>query len=287
MRSYAASSLMRVQTAHRHGRDHRSVLVTTGATDLGGIGRRASFDLLERDPAVEVVRVVGPDTPVGKASDHPRERLLVAPPDLAGALAAASVYVGAAGTTAVQAACVGIPAVITAAVANQAAQAAALSAAGCATLAAGSELADGMPRAARRPRAAARRWQPPVAHLSTDAEQPELPKRSETWSRPAPRDDHRCGDPGSLRIDTISAQGAGAAPGSPRCSRTSSSESRGPPASIVSSSRRRITRAMTSVAALAVASGAAVTRGSEDDVLSSYLLAAREHDAERHRAHHR
>jgi UDP-2,4-diacetamido-2,4,6-trideoxy-beta-L-altropyranose hydrolase len=129
-------------TAHRHGRDHRSVLVSTGATDLGGIGRRASFDLLERDPAVEVVRVVGPDTSVGKASDHPRERLLVAPPDLAGALAAASVYVGAAGTTAVQAACVGTPAVITVAVANQAAQAAALSAAGCATIAAESELAE-------------------------------------------------------------------------------------------------------------------------------------------------
>ncbi|MGA8360909.1 MAG: UDP-2,4-diacetamido-2,4,6-trideoxy-beta-L-altropyranose hydrolase, partial [Candidatus Dormiibacterota bacterium] len=52
------------------------------------------------------------------------------------------VYVGAAGTTAVQAACVGTPAVITAAVANQATQAAALSAAGCATLAAGSELAE-------------------------------------------------------------------------------------------------------------------------------------------------
>jgi spore coat polysaccharide biosynthesis protein SpsF (cytidylyltransferase family) len=34
------------------------------------------------------------------------------------------------------------------------------------------------------------------------------------------------------------------------------------------------------VAALAVASGAAVTRGSEDDVLSRYLLAAREHGAD-------
>jgi spore coat polysaccharide biosynthesis predicted glycosyltransferase SpsG len=44
-------------------------------------------------------------------------------------------YVGAAGTTAVQAACVGTPAVVTAAVPNQVAQAAALQAAGCAVVA--------------------------------------------------------------------------------------------------------------------------------------------------------
>jgi UDP-2,4-diacetamido-2,4,6-trideoxy-beta-L-altropyranose hydrolase len=118
--------------ALRDGRDPRTVLVSTGATDLGGIGRQVSLELLEHDRSVEVVRVVGPDALAGSLEVRPRERLLVAPPDLAGALATATVYVGAAGTTAVQAACVGTPAVVTAAVANQTAQAAALAAAGCA-----------------------------------------------------------------------------------------------------------------------------------------------------------
>jgi UDP-2,4-diacetamido-2,4,6-trideoxy-beta-L-altropyranose hydrolase len=127
--------------ALRDGRDPRTVLVSTGATDLGGIGRQASLQLLEHDRAVEVVRVVGPDALAGALEVRPRERLLAAPPDLAGALATATVYVGAAGTTAVQAACVGTPAVVTAAVANQTAQAAALAAAGCAVVADPSDLA--------------------------------------------------------------------------------------------------------------------------------------------------
>jgi UDP-2,4-diacetamido-2,4,6-trideoxy-beta-L-altropyranose hydrolase len=124
-----------------HDRDPRTVLVSTGATDLGGIGTRVTNELLDRDPTVQIVRVVGPDTAAKHASRQPREHLLVAPPDLAGALAAATVYVGAAGTTAVQAACVGTPAVVTAAVENQAAQAAALAAAGCAVTAHASDLA--------------------------------------------------------------------------------------------------------------------------------------------------
>ena len=117
------------------------MLVSTGATDLGGIGTRVSNELLRDDSTVEIVRVVGPDMGAAMASRQPRERLLVAPPDLAGALASATVYVGAAGTTAVQAACVGTPAVVTAAVENQAAQAAALAAAGCAVTADASGLA--------------------------------------------------------------------------------------------------------------------------------------------------
>jgi spore coat polysaccharide biosynthesis predicted glycosyltransferase SpsG len=116
----------------RHGRPERSVLVSTGATDLDGLAKRVTAELLRRDATVEVIRVVGPDTGVVTKHNHPRERLLVAPAGLADALAGASVYVGAAGTTAVQAACVGIPAVITAAVPNQTAQAAALAASGCA-----------------------------------------------------------------------------------------------------------------------------------------------------------
>ncbi len=59
----------------------------------------------------------------------------MAPPDLADVLAVCTVYVGAAGTTALQAACVGTPAVITPAVPNQQAQAEALARAGCALVA--------------------------------------------------------------------------------------------------------------------------------------------------------
>jgi spore coat polysaccharide biosynthesis predicted glycosyltransferase SpsG len=101
--------------------------------------------LIDGDATVLVVRVVGPDTK-GVAGgdrdrDRDRERVLVAPQSLAEPLARASVYVGAAGTTAVQAACVGTPSVITAAVSNQRAQAAALAAAGCAIVAGVEDLA--------------------------------------------------------------------------------------------------------------------------------------------------
>jgi UDP-2,4-diacetamido-2,4,6-trideoxy-beta-L-altropyranose hydrolase len=129
------------ERAQRAGRAPRTVLVSTGATDLGSISSRVSEELRARDATVEVVRVVGPDALAGVPDSQPRERLLVAPADLAGALATATVYVGAAGTTAVQAACVGTPAVVTAAVANQTAQAAALAAAGCAIAAETGDLA--------------------------------------------------------------------------------------------------------------------------------------------------
>ena len=117
------------------------MLVSTGATDLDGIAGRVSDELLERDHSVEVVRVVGPDERGVPGTELTRLRLLVAPTSLADALARATVYVGAAGTTAVQAACVGVPAVINDAVANQSAQAAALAAAGCAVVVDSDDLA--------------------------------------------------------------------------------------------------------------------------------------------------
>jgi UDP-2,4-diacetamido-2,4,6-trideoxy-beta-L-altropyranose hydrolase len=116
------------------GRNPRTVLVSTGATDLAGLGRAVTDDLLDRDATVEVIRVVGPDTDSSGRDSRPRERRLVAPLHLADVLATSTVYVGAAGTTAVQAACVGTPAVITAAVSNQKAQADALARAGCAVV---------------------------------------------------------------------------------------------------------------------------------------------------------
>jgi spore coat polysaccharide biosynthesis predicted glycosyltransferase SpsG len=116
------------------GRPPRTVLVSTGATDPDGIGEAVTAELLETDATVEVIRVVGPDTDARVDRDRPREHRLVAPPALAEALARATVYVGAAGTTSVQAACVGIPAAITALVPNQVAQAAALADGGCAVV---------------------------------------------------------------------------------------------------------------------------------------------------------
>jgi UDP-2,4-diacetamido-2,4,6-trideoxy-beta-L-altropyranose hydrolase len=127
-------------TVLRDGRALRTVLVSTGATDIGGISGRVTAELLARDAAVEVVRVVGPDAD-GIPANEPRLRLLVSPAGLAEALARSTVYVGAAGTTAVQAACVGVPSVINDAVANQSAQAAALAGAGCAVVAGAVDLA--------------------------------------------------------------------------------------------------------------------------------------------------
>jgi UDP-2,4-diacetamido-2,4,6-trideoxy-beta-L-altropyranose hydrolase len=129
------------EMASRGDREPRTVLVSTGATDPARLGLSVSHALLDRDPTVAVTRVVGPDSMELADDTWPRERLLVAPPDLAGSLGTATVYVGAAGTTAVQAACVGCPSVITAAVSNQEAQAAALAAAGCAVVVDPAELA--------------------------------------------------------------------------------------------------------------------------------------------------
>jgi UDP-2,4-diacetamido-2,4,6-trideoxy-beta-L-altropyranose hydrolase len=136
-----ASVVAARETAQHRPREPRTVLVSTGATDPLGIGEAVSRELLDADATVEVIRVVGPDSPDATGDARPRERLLVGPPDLADALATATIYVGAAGTTAVQAACVGIPAVITAAADNQRAQAAALTAAGCAVVVDASDLA--------------------------------------------------------------------------------------------------------------------------------------------------
>ncbi|MFI5287091.1 MAG: hypothetical protein ACHQ4F_12315 [Candidatus Dormibacteria bacterium] len=122
------------ETVLRRGRARRTVLVSTGATDIDGIAANVTTRLLDDDASLEVIRVVGPDAQHASPVDQERLQLLVAPASLAGALARTTIYVGAAGTTAVQAACVGIPAVINDAVPNQSAQAAALARAGCAVV---------------------------------------------------------------------------------------------------------------------------------------------------------
>ena len=135
--AYALLSAAFVEARERlshGGRASRSVLVSTGATDLDGIAGRVSEELLERDHSVEVIRVVGPDARGVPVTKLQRLHVLVAPTSLADELARATVYVGAAGTTAVQAACLGTPSVINDVVLNQSAQAAALAAAGCAAV---------------------------------------------------------------------------------------------------------------------------------------------------------
>jgi UDP-2,4-diacetamido-2,4,6-trideoxy-beta-L-altropyranose hydrolase len=129
------------ETVHLRGRRRRSALVSTGATDLRGIMGRVAVELLERDREVIVLAVLSSETPRSDLPDDPRLRVLRAPASLATPLADATVYVGAAGTTALQAACIGIPAVITPAVSNQAGVAAALVAAGCAVSAPEAQLA--------------------------------------------------------------------------------------------------------------------------------------------------
>ncbi len=116
-----------------------AVLVSTGAMDLHGITTRVVAELLRSDPGFDVAVVVGPEMAATQLAD-PRVEVLVSPSSLAGPLSLATVYVGAGGTTALQAACVGIPAVLTAAVANQVAQVTALAAAGCAVAAAPEDL---------------------------------------------------------------------------------------------------------------------------------------------------
>ena len=56
-----ASVVSAREMASRSEREPRSVLVSTGATDLAGLGLTVSHRLLERDPTVAVTRVVGPD----------------------------------------------------------------------------------------------------------------------------------------------------------------------------------------------------------------------------------
>jgi spore coat polysaccharide biosynthesis predicted glycosyltransferase SpsG len=122
-------------SVRERGHPPRTALVSSGATNLMDITPSFVVDVLARDPDVAVLAVLGPQALGTKLPDDPRLEVLVAPPSLAAALGRATVYAGAAGTTALQAACVGVPAVITAAAPNQEGAAGALVAAGCAVAA--------------------------------------------------------------------------------------------------------------------------------------------------------
>jgi len=109
------------------------VVVATGATDLLGL-RATLLGVLEPWAGeVEVDVVVGSDSEPGVIPGWARSHQDL--PDLAGLLAGAALYVGAAGTTAVQAAAVGVAQVICPVAGNQVAQAEALRHAGAAAVA--------------------------------------------------------------------------------------------------------------------------------------------------------
>jgi spore coat polysaccharide biosynthesis predicted glycosyltransferase SpsG len=126
--------------AYRTARDQRmrephsatSLLVSNGGSDLGSIGVPLAHALLTCSVDGRVDLVIGPGatTPL----DHPRVTLHRSPTTLASLLAQAALYAGAAGTTAVQAACVGVPAIIAPVADNQRRQAGALERAGCAVV---------------------------------------------------------------------------------------------------------------------------------------------------------
>ena len=106
-----------------------SVLISTGATDADGLGTALASRLVSvRDVRVTLVR--GNGWPVAALPSV--VEVVDQPQSLARLIATHAVFCGAAGTSAVQAAMVGTPAVITAAFDNQLAQAHALAAAGAA-----------------------------------------------------------------------------------------------------------------------------------------------------------
>jgi spore coat polysaccharide biosynthesis predicted glycosyltransferase SpsG len=104
------------------------VLVASGGGDPRGAAARLSAAVREALPRARVRVVVGPLAGAAPEGVEP----VVAPPDLAGEIRAAGIVVCLAGQTALEAACLGVPAVVVAAVENQRPNADRLAAAGAA-----------------------------------------------------------------------------------------------------------------------------------------------------------
>lgn len=105
------------------------VLVASGGGDPGAAGHRLAIAARNAVPRAEVRLVVGPQStarpPAGVTA-------VVAPPNLAEELRAADLMICLAGQTALEAACMGVPAVIVAAVENQRVNASRLASTGAA-----------------------------------------------------------------------------------------------------------------------------------------------------------
>jgi spore coat polysaccharide biosynthesis predicted glycosyltransferase SpsG len=92
------------------------VLVASGGGDPGGAAARLVAAVRAALPRARVRLVVGP---LAAAAPPDGVEPVVAPPDLAGEIRAAGMVVCLAGQTALEAACLGVPAVVVAAVDNQ------------------------------------------------------------------------------------------------------------------------------------------------------------------------
>jgi spore coat polysaccharide biosynthesis predicted glycosyltransferase SpsG len=114
----------------RDGIDPGSVAVVSGGADVGELQSSLLAALRQAVPDATLHVVVGPRGLTPGAA--PRLVVHQSPPTLGQVLATCAVYVGAAGGSAVQAGCVGVPAVVIPIVENQIAQATALADAGCA-----------------------------------------------------------------------------------------------------------------------------------------------------------
>jgi spore coat polysaccharide biosynthesis predicted glycosyltransferase SpsG len=108
------------------------VLVASGGGDPGGAAARLSAAVRAALPRARVKLVVGPQA-TSAVPDGVEP--VVAPPNLAGEIRAAGMVVCLAGQTALEAACLGVPAVVVAAVDNQRPNAERLAAAGAAVAA--------------------------------------------------------------------------------------------------------------------------------------------------------
>jgi spore coat polysaccharide biosynthesis predicted glycosyltransferase SpsG len=111
------------------GDDVERVLVASGGGDPGGAAARLSAAVRAALPRARVRLVVGPQATAGVPDGV---EPVVAPPHLAGEIGAAGMVVCLAGQTALEAACLGVPAVVVAAVDNQRPNADRLAAAGAA-----------------------------------------------------------------------------------------------------------------------------------------------------------
>ncbi len=119
------------RTAGKTSGRERRIYLSTGGSEMGGLLGQIAEALLSSDPRL-LVMTASLDPAEAAPSTDPRVSAYRGLKDVSSLMAAATIYVGSAGTTAIQAACAGVPAVLLPVADNQVPQAQALQAAGCA-----------------------------------------------------------------------------------------------------------------------------------------------------------
>jgi spore coat polysaccharide biosynthesis predicted glycosyltransferase SpsG len=115
-----------------HTPESDRVIVSAGATDASGLALHIASRIINAGAPIHVILVAGPETLL---TDVPYGiEVIRQPRSLSALLCSSSVYVGAAGVTSVQAACIGVPMVVVPTVENQRSQARALADASCAVM---------------------------------------------------------------------------------------------------------------------------------------------------------